>query len=83
MHASMFYVYFMYASSLFSTLMESVRKDHAILPEIYPVDDGVRKFVGEAFVDFEKQIVREVFRVQKWWNLPTGRPQTQGSCSLI
>ena len=68
--------------SLFSGLMEFVRKDQATLPEIYPVDDEdapkrkLRKFVGEEFLDFEKQIARKAFRVQKWWNLPTGKRST-------
>ena len=56
--------------------MTFVRKDNATLPEINPVVDEnspkrkFRKFVGVEFVDFEKQIARKAYRVQKWWNLP-------------
>ena len=64
---------------LFSGLMQFVRRNNATLPDIDPVDDEnapkrkSRKFVGEEFIDFEKQIARKAYRVQKWWNLPMSK----------
>ena len=58
--------------------MKFVRTGNANLPEIDPDKDKdapkrkSHKFAGSEFefIDFEKQIVRKAFRVQKWWNLP-------------
>ena len=73
------YSHVVLSCTLSSALMEYVRKGNETLPEIDSHIDKdapkrkLRKFVGEEFIDFEKQIARKAYRVQKWWNIPMCR----------
>ena len=68
----------MYTFTL-SELMRHVRRDGATLPDVDIEEDTdaptrkMRKFVGDEFVEQEKQVALRAFQIQKWWNMKASK----------